>query len=81
MWRVANGRYSITDGVLLLIVPYHHGTEGVQQAIDHLNARREGGGRRICANCNLPIGRHHKWRFTPESRIEHLHCNRPEEYH
>ena len=80
MWRVANGRFSITDGDLTLIVPYHKGQAGVQEALDKLNARKSGGGQRICAKCKTALKRYHKWRFTADSRVEHLDCERPEVY-
>lgn len=81
-WHVSNGRYSITDGVVTLIVPYR-GEDSVTKVLDHLNALYVGQrstGRRICVACNQPIGNHHKWVFRADSRIEHRHCERPEDY-
>jgi len=36
--------------------------------------------RKICAKCKRPIGRGHKWRFTPDGRVEHRVCDEPEAY-
>lgn len=37
-------------------------------------------GRRRCAKCKKSIAHHHKWFFREDGRIEHRHCNRPNEY-
>lgn len=35
---------------------------------------------RVCAACEKPITRHHKYRFRDDGRIEHRHCDNPEAY-
>lgn len=82
-WRVANGRYSITDGTVTLIVPYKQGRYGgVERVLKHMNSlyKTKVGGKRMCGLCERPIGRHDKWVFNADSRIEHRNCERPEEY-
>ncbi len=37
-------------------------------------------GKRICSECKKPIGRHDKWFFRPDGRIQHRHCDDPEQY-
>lgn len=37
-------------------------------------------GKRICCECQKPILRHDKWFFNPDSKVQHRHCDNPEEY-
>lgn len=38
-------------------------------------------GRRKCFRCKQSIGRHDKWYFRPDGRIEHRNCDNKEYYH
>lgn len=37
-------------------------------------------GVRICCLCNKNIGKHDKWFFNSESKVQHRHCDKPTEY-
>lgn len=38
------------------------------------------GGARICCLCGQQIGRHQKYRFNEDNRVQHRNCERPYDY-
>ena len=36
--------------------------------------------RRVCADCQKPIGGHHKWFFGADGRARHRVCEQPDAY-
>lgn len=37
-------------------------------------------GRRKCALCGQNIGKHDKWFFNADGKVQHRHCDHPQEY-
>ena len=81
-WQRANGRYSITDGIVTLVVPHHKGLAGVDAVLEHLNAQHHTPSaiHRTCAKCGFMMGLHDKWQLRADGLMEHRHCDRPMEY-
>lgn len=87
VWHRVNGRYSITDGVVTVIVPWNKGRgrySAVEDTLKHLNTLYSKSkvvkGRRVCGLCHQPLYRHHKFFFRPDGRLQHHRCDAPEEY-
>jgi hypothetical protein len=79
--------YSITNGSLTLIVPHRKGKgaankASVEAAIAYLNREHPAHTepKRRCAACQAPMGRHAKYFINSDGRLQHRHCERPEEY-
>lgn len=82
MWSSSNGRYSISDGRITLIVPFHGGPAAVERALAYLNRAHPAPvqPKRKCAACGFALALHHKWFIRDDGLMQHRHCDDPTSY-